>query len=56
MGRAVNAPTGSDLAEVLRVYLDDAKTRTACELAKKAVVLLEPRLGEVVWPIKTTDV
>lgn len=51
MGRALDVPLSADLGEVLKVYLKSARTDTARELSMKAVVLLEPRLGEVVWPI-----
>ena len=51
LGRALNVPVGADLAESLRVYLKSPRTGTSRELGKKAVVLLEPRMGEIVWPL-----
>jgi hypothetical protein len=51
MGRALKVPPGTDLGAALRSYLRSTRTATARELGKKAVVLLEPRIGEVVWPV-----
>jgi hypothetical protein len=51
MGRALDVPPGTDLGAALKSYLRSARTDTARELGKKAVVLLEPRIGEVVWPV-----
>jgi hypothetical protein len=51
MGRALDVPPGTDLGGALKTYLGSARTDTARELSKKAVVLLEPRIGEVVWPV-----
>jgi len=53
LARGLDAPPGSDITEVLVAYLKAPKTRTALELAHKAVVLLEPRLGTIVWPQKS---
>jgi hypothetical protein len=50
LGRALNVLVGADLTESLRRYLKSPKTGTSRELGKKAVVLLEPRMGEIVWP------
>jgi hypothetical protein len=52
MGRSLDVPPGADLAAALKIYLRSARTPTARELSKKAVVLLEPHIGEVVWPMK----
>lgn len=51
LGRALNVPSGADLTESLRAFLKSPKTGTSWELRKKAVVLLEPRMGEIVWPV-----
>lgn len=51
MGRALDVPPGTELGAALKSYLRSAGTDTARELSKKAVVLLEPRIGEIVWPI-----
>jgi hypothetical protein len=50
--RGLKCEPGTDLATALRQYLGSARTETARELARKAVVLLTPstRIGEVVWP------
>jgi len=52
LGRALNVPVGADLTESLRVYLKSPKTGTSREFGKKAVVLLEPGMREIVWPVK----
>lgn len=51
-GREIPVPAGTDPVVALREYLRAAKTRTARELAAKAVILLKPDhlLGTVVWP------
>jgi hypothetical protein len=53
LGRSLPASLTDDPVAVLRAYLSAARTRTAKELAAKAVVLVDPpgRLGEVVWPV-----
>lgn len=51
MGRALDVLPGTDLGVALKTYLELARTDTAQELSRKAVVLLEPRLGAVVWPV-----
>jgi hypothetical protein len=50
LARGLNVPPGADVAKALIRYLGAPKTNTARELAQKAVVLLDPRLGIVVWP------
>ena len=51
-GRSIDAAPGSDPVETLQRYLKAGATRSARELARKAVVLLgpEPVLGAAVWP------
>jgi hypothetical protein len=46
--RALECAPGSDLAAAVKQYLQEGRTATARELARKAVVLLTPanRLGE----------
>lgn len=50
MGRAIEAGTGEDVISSLRRYLREARSETAKLLAEKAIVLLEPHCGMVVWP------
>lgn len=52
MARALDVGSSCDIATAIRKYLANSNTRTAAELARKAVVLLEPtdRIGTVVWP------
>ncbi|HEY2640177.1 MAG TPA: hypothetical protein VGI66_09900 [Streptosporangiaceae bacterium] len=53
LGRSLPASLTDDPAAVVRAYLASSRTRTAKELAAKAVVLIDPlgRLGEVIWPM-----
>ena len=53
LGRSIEVAEDDDPISVLRTYLSEGGTETACRLSEKAVVLLEPadRLGTVVWPI-----
>ena len=52
LGRSLSAAPGTDPADAICRYLTTARTRSARELAAKAVVLIHPRdrVGEVVWP------
>jgi hypothetical protein len=52
LGRSLPVVRGADPAVVLRSYLSGRRTKTAKELAAKAVVLVHPesRAGEIVWP------
>ena len=52
LGRSLNADVDAEPVTTLRHYLSEGPTRSACELARKAVILIEPasRLGTVVWP------
>ena len=52
IARGLNVPRGTDLTDALITYLGAAQTETARELAQKAVVLLEPRVGAIIWPQK----
>lgn len=53
LGRSLPASLTDDPAAVVRAYLSSPRTRTAKELAAKAVVLISPlgRIGEVIWPM-----
>lgn len=51
MARSLPVEPNTSIVDALRDYLSNPKTQTACELAEKAVILLEPELGMVVWPI-----
>jgi hypothetical protein len=52
LGRSLRVEPGADLTQAIRRYLTARKTRSAKELAAKAVVLIDPdsRAGEIVWP------
>jgi hypothetical protein len=52
LGRSLEVPLDAEPAAVLRDYLCAARTRSAKELAAKAVVLIHPHqlAGMVVWP------
>jgi hypothetical protein len=51
LGRSLRVEPGADLTEAIRRYLTVRRTRSAKELAAKAVVLIDPesRLGEIAW-------
>ena len=53
LGRSFRVEAGADPAEVIQRYLAARRTRSAKELAAKAVVLIYPesRVGEIVWPV-----
>jgi hypothetical protein len=53
LGRSLPAAPGADPADAIGSYLAAGRTRSAKELAAKAVVLIDPRdrAGEVVWPV-----
>lgn len=52
LGRSLHVPLEAEPTTVLRDYLSAARTTSAKELAKKAVVLISPEqlVGKVVWP------
>jgi hypothetical protein len=52
MGRGISVYKGESMLSALKNYLEHSKTRTARELAEKAVVLLYPECGKIVWPIQ----
>jgi hypothetical protein len=51
LGRSLRVEPGADLTEAIRRYLTVRRTRSAKQLAAKAVVLIDPesRLGEIAW-------
>lgn len=53
LGRTLKVPLSVDPVSAVRGYLRAGGTSTARELAKKAVVVIEPgtRFGKVVWPL-----
>jgi ribonuclease HI len=53
IGRSLPAPPSADPIAVVRGYLGHPKTETAKQLAKKAVVAIDPPhlRGVVVWPV-----
>jgi hypothetical protein len=52
IGRSLDVAPDADPVEAVRDYLAASRTESARQLAKKAVVLLEPesRRGQVIWP------
>ncbi len=50
LGRGISLNTGESATGALRRWLAERPTETAKFLAQKAVVLLEPDCGTVVWP------
>lgn len=52
LARSLSFASPADPVEWIRTYLCTGRTKTAHELALKAVILIEPRrlLGKVVWP------
>lgn len=54
LGRSLDVEFDTDPVTAIRAYLSQARTRSPQELAKKAVVLIEPPelLGVVVWPLR----
>lgn len=53
LGRALKVATTADPVTSIRNYLRAGGTGTARELAKKAVVVIDPggRFGQVAWPL-----
>ena len=43
IGRTIDCKVGADPIQSLRMYLSEGRTRSARELARKAVVLIEPK-------------
>ena len=52
LGRALKVSRSADPVAAVRHYLQVSRTRTARELARKAVVVVDagPTFGKVVWP------
>ena len=53
LGRTLKVDPSSDPLAAIRSYLRAQATKTAKELSKKAVVVIDPgeRFGQVVWPL-----
>lgn len=49
LGRDIKVMRGENSEAALIRYLSEAKTETARALATKAVVLLQPNLGKIIW-------
>jgi hypothetical protein len=50
LGRSIKVLPRESAADALHRYLQEGRTETAKLLGAKAVVLLEPSCGQVVWP------
>jgi hypothetical protein len=52
LARSLSFASPTDPVQSIRTYLCAGRTKTARELARKAVILIEPRrlLGKIVWP------
>ena len=52
LARSLPFAVADDPVQCIRTYLSDSHTKTASELSRKAVVLLEPKnlMGTIVWP------
>lgn len=48
--RSIDTVSGEDAVTSIHRYLMGGDTKTARLLAEKAVILLEPNCGEVIWP------
>jgi hypothetical protein len=55
LGRAIAVSAGESVTDALRRWLTERPTDTAKFLAQKAVVLVEPNCGIVVWPLSHCD-
>ena len=51
LSRGIETTEGECIKAALQRYLAESKTETTQLLSKKAVILLEPNCGEVIWPI-----
>lgn len=51
LGRGISVNEGESATDALRRWLTERPTDTAEFLAQRAVVLLEPDCGSVVWPV-----
>jgi hypothetical protein len=52
LARSLPFPPDADPVQCICTYLSDSQTKTANELSRKAVVLIEPKdlMGKIVWP------
>jgi hypothetical protein len=48
--RSIEINEYDNIINAMRRYLDAGKTKTARLLANKAVVLIEPNCGKIIWP------
>lgn len=55
LARSLPCDLGAEPVQCIQTYLSPGRTKTACELSRKAVVLIEPRslMGKMVWPNKS---
>ncbi|MBM3300208.1 MAG: hypothetical protein FJY85_09660, partial [Deltaproteobacteria bacterium] len=51
LGRSIAASRDDHPGTALQRYLRECKTDSARQLARKAVVLLDPECGTIVWPV-----
>lgn len=54
LSRSIEVEKNEDIRAALQRYLTEGKTETAQLLSAKAVVLLEPNCGEIIWPLSTS--
>lgn len=56
IGRSIPALVGSDPVAAIRTYLEESRTRSAQELGRKALVLVDPEpfRGTIAWPVGAT--
>jgi hypothetical protein len=50
LSRSIELQKNEDIASALQRYLIEGKTETARLLSQKAIVLLEPNIGHIIWP------
>jgi hypothetical protein len=55
LARSVPFAVGTDPVQFIQAYLTDRRTKTANELSRKAVILIEPKnlVGKIIWVPKT---
>lgn len=52
LSRALEVAPGSNPVPAIQSWLDRGREETAQCLAEKAVVMVEPEIGRVIWPIQ----
>ncbi len=55
LGRSIGVNRNESPIEAIIRYLQEGKTETARLISLKAVVLLEPNCGRIVWPVQQED-